>query len=590
MQTAALYHRPDSEFAYLYTKDRMRLRLKTAKDDVAKVSLIKGDPYDFNETKWYLDQLPMKKTLSTKTHDFWEIEVESVTRRLQYGFYLLGEDGLSAFYGDQGLFPYEEEFLSVPNYYFRMPYFQEIDRFKAPSWVKDTVWYQIFPERFANGDKTNDPKGTLPWGSKAPDREDFFGGDLKGIIDHLDYLEDLGITGIYLCPIFKAHSNHKYDTIDYLEIDPSFGDKKTFKKLVDLCHEKGIKVMLDAVFNHIGDTSPQWQDVIKNGEKSKYVDWFHIHSFPVDTYVMVGEETAAHLTYDTFSYTPHMPKLNTANPEVQDYLLNIATYWVKEFHIDGWRLDVANEVDHHFWKLFRREIEKINPEVYILGEIWHSSQAWLSGDEFHGVMNYAFTDAMKDYFIKRRITPSKMVSGMNEQQMLYKDQTNEVTFNLLDSHDTARILTLAQEDKDLTCATLTFMFLQKGAPCLYYGTEIGMTGLDDPDCRKCMIWEKDQQDTQMLDFTKKLIAFKKENNDILSTGETIWEKVSDETNQIILKRQEKNAQITAYFNEGESDFIIDTRGKLLLSQNAFQEENTFTLKRHGFVIVREKTE
>ncbi|MCD5489199.1 ATP-binding cassette domain-containing protein [Lactobacillus delbrueckii subsp. lactis] len=210
---------------------------------------------------------------------------------------------------------------------------------KSPDWVKETVWYQIFPERFANGDKSNDPEGVKDWNpSNHPGREDYYGGDLQGVLDHLDYLQDLGINGLYFCPIFKASSNHKYDTIDYLEIDPDFGDKQLFARLVNEAHARGMKVMLDAVFNHMGDSSMQWQDVVKNGPNSRFANWFHINCFPVEPY------DPADPSYETFAFEKHMPKLNTANLEVVDYLLTIATYWVKEFDIDAWRLDVADEV------------------------------------------------------------------------------------------------------------------------------------------------------------------------------------------------------------------------------------------------------
>lgn len=590
MNTSALYHRPESEYAFLYTKDTMRIRLRTERDDVQQVGLIQGDPYLISFDKWYLEKTPMKKTLSTDLHDYWEIETQSKFHRLQYGFYVEGKDGTEIFYGDQGVFDYKEEFLEIANYYFRMPYFQEIDRFHSPEWVKDTVWYQIFPERFANGDKNNDPKGTLPWGSKLPDREDFFGGDLQGVLDHLDYLVDLGINGIYFCPIFKATSNHKYDTIDYYEIDPDFGDKKLFKKLVDEAHKRGIRIMLDAVFNHMGDYSPQWQDVIKNGEQSKYADWFHIHSFPVDDYDMTDiPETARNLSFDTFAFTPHMPKLNTANPEVQDYLLDIATYWIREFDIDAWRLDVANEVDHHFWKRFRKEVTAIKEDFYILGEIWHSSQSWLQGDEFHAVMNYAFTDNIKDFYVNKKISPSKMVSGMNHQQLLYRDQTNEVTFNILDSHDTARILTICNGDKDLAKATLAFMFLQKGSPCIYYGTEIGMLGDNDPDCRRCMVWEEEKQDKEMHTFTKKLIQLRKEFSEVITYGDLNWRTVNDEENQILFSREIEDTLITAFFNESAQSVSLNIEGECILSQNAVKlESGKYSIGNHGFIVVLTK--
>lgn len=585
MNTAAIYHRPESEFSFLYTKENLRIRLRTGGADVDQVYLIEGDPFKITTEKWYLKESPLNKTLSTLTHDYWEIELSSETRRSQYGFHIVGRDGLSCFYGDQGIFPYTKAVIQEPNYYFRMPYFQEVDRFKAPSWVKETVWYQIFPERFANGDVTNDPSQTLPWGSQSPQREDFFGGDLQGVLDHLDYLTELGVNGLYFCPLFKAHSNHKYDTIDYLEIDPAFGDKQLFKKLVDQCHQRGIKVMLDAVFNHIGDNSHQWQDVIKHGQKSKYVDWFHIHSFPVTDYQMTDiPETATGLPYDTFAFTPHMPKLNTANPEVQAYLLKIATYWVEEFDIDGWRLDVASEVDHQFWKKFRSAVTAIKADCYILGEIWHSSQNWLQGDEFHAVMNYAFTDNIKDFFITKKLSAQQMISGMNQQQLLYRDQVNEVMFNLLDSHDTARLLTNCQNNQELMRAVLTFMFLQKGSPCIYYGTEIGMTGEGDPDCRKCMIWEEKEQDQELFRFMQKLIGLRKQLNPILASGTLIWlENLAKE--QVGFVRRLAEHEIVAYFNESQEELVIEPTGQVIFSQNSqINDKGAWRIQKHGFLI------
>ncbi|HDA6072838.1 TPA: alpha-glycosidase [Enterococcus faecium] len=587
MDTAAIYHRPESEYAFLYTNTRFRIRLRTRKNDIKKVYVLCGDPYTITTEKWYQKQRPMKKCLSTNVHDYWEIEVTSETSRLQYAFHVVGEDNTDCFYGDQGIFPYRENVITEPNFYFRIPYFHQIDRFTIPEWVKETVWYQIFPERFANGDKANDPEHTLPWGSKDPDREDFFGGDLQGVMDHLDYLTDLGINGIYFCTIFKATSNHKYDTIDYYEVDPAFGDKKLLKNLIDEAHKRGIRIMFDAVFNHMGVHSPQWQDVLKNGEKSIYKDWFHIRFFPVDSYQMTDlPETAENIPYDTFAFTPFMPKLNTANPEVQKYLLDIATYWIKEFDIDGWRLDVANEVDHHFWKKFREAVTEIKPDIYILGEIWHSSQAWLQGDEFHAVMNYAFTDSIKDYFAKKKITASQMVSGMNHQQMLYRDQVNEGTFNLLDSHDTARILTLCQGNKELMKSVMAFMFLQKGSPCIYYGTEIGMTGEDDPDCRKCMIWEKEEQDLELFGFIKELVSLRKQLSKIISEGSTQWLIVNDREDKLYFTRKLEGQIIYAYFNQSKEPWVVEQENEVILSQNCqLLEDGKAEIRQYGFLIM-----
>lgn len=285
MNKAAIYHRPESEFAYLYAKNLMHVRLQTQKSDVEKVELFYGDPYSWEgldnpETQYWASQkVEMKKYLSTNISDYFEAEITVETKRVDYLFVITGLDGEKVVYTDQGMFDYDESLVTKKYGAFRLPYFHESDRFKAPEWVKETVWYQIFSERFANGDTSNDPEGTKAWNPQdVPDRQDFYGGDLQGVIDHLEHLTELGVNGIYFTPIFQAFSNHKYDTEDYMEIDKQFGDKELFKTLVKEAHARGIKVMLDAVFNHIGDTSAQWQDVLKNQEKSKFADWFHVNS------------------------------------------------------------------------------------------------------------------------------------------------------------------------------------------------------------------------------------------------------------------------------------------------------------------------
>lgn len=587
MNTSALYHRPESEFAYLYDPETMHVRLRTARGDVREMGLLYGDPYFLDKEEWFRKPLQMIKTLSTDLYDYWFVEVTAPLKRLSYAFALKGHDGISVFYGDHGVYPLEEDYLRMPNNYFRMPFFHEVDRYKTPEWVKKTVWYQIFPERFANGDPSNDPEGTLAWGSADPSRENFFGGDLQGVIDHLDYLEDLGINGIYFCPIFEASSNHKYDTIDYLKIDPAFGDAETFKKLVEECHKRGMKVMLDAVFNHIGDSSPQWQDVLAHGEDSQYVDWFHINEFPASYKRGENFEDAYDITYDVFAANPHMPKLNTANPEVQDYLLNIARYWIEAFDIDAWRLDVANEVDHAFWKKFRIVCDEAKKDFYILGEIWHSSQNWLQGDEFHAVMNYAFTDAIMGYFVKNELSLSKMVSEMNNQLMLYRNQTNQMQFNVLDSHDTPRLLTEANEDKDVMKQAMAFTYIQPGVPCLYYGDEIGLTGGMDPDCRKCMVWEEEKQDRDLHRFVKELNGIRKEQQKILSEGTVYWRQVSEESGVVIFERMLGGEVIRGAFNTGEHTARVELIGEALFSNLADVSDGAVELARKGFVLMKE---
>ncbi|MGX7014367.1 glycoside hydrolase family 13 protein [Vagococcus silagei] len=583
MERAAFLHRPDSEYAYLYTKDLMHIRLRTKRNDAERVELISGDPYLINEEKWHKESRPMKRVAQTEDYDYWLIERGAKYRRVQYAFAIHGYDGEDLFYGDRGIFELSDQARAKAENYFRMPYFHEADRFKEPEWVKETVWYQIFPERFDNGDQSNDPEGTLPWASKDPSTTDFFGGDLQGVIDHLDYIQELGINGLYFCPIFKATSNHKYDTIDYFEIDPAFGDKAKFKELVEKAHERGIKIMLDAVFNHFGNKSPQWQDVLENEEKSRFKDWFQIKEFPVQA---SDEDSRLDLNFDTFAFTPRMPKLNTANPEVIDYLLAIATYWIEEFDIDAWRLDVANEVDHRFWRKFYDATTGVKEDLYILGEIWHSSQSWLDGHEFHAVMNYAFTETIENFFVKKEIKATKLASGLHEQLMLYREQTNQVMFNCLDSHDTPRLLTTCGGDKELAKQTLAFTFIQQGSPCIYYGTEIGMDGAMDPDCRKCMIWDEEKQDLVFLDFMKDLIAFRKEQQKVLSYGTLTFEELDNENQFIQCSRSFEGQTIAGLFNAGNNEVEREFFGEVALSQNVDIVGKKAVIKKNGFLITK----
>ncbi len=569
MNLAGIMHRPDSEMAYVVNEQTVNIRLRTAKDDIVNVELLAGDPYSLRslptDEKFYQVPKQMTKIMSDGISDFWQVTVTEPKRRLAYAFLVTDMLGIQKIYSDKGFFKVADADLMDMNFYFRMPFFQTIDQYNAPEWVTDTVWYQIFPERFANGDASNDPTGTKSWDSTDhPGREDFYGGDLQGILDHLDHLQDLGVSGIYLNPIFQAPSNHKYDTQDYMTVDPHFGDAKLFKQLVQAAHERGMRVMLDAVFNHIGDKSIQWQDVLKNGQASPYANWFHIREFPATYTPTDNFEFAADATYDTFDYTPHMPKLNTSNPEVVDYLLNIATYWVKEFDIDAWRLDVANEIDHHFWRKFHDAMMSLKPDFYILGEIWHTSQSWLVGDEFTAVMNYSYTGAILQYFLDNE-SADTLVQKMSHQLMLYRDATNRMMFNTLDSHDTPRLMTLAHEDKQLAKSILAFTFMQPGVPSIYYGTEYGMTGENDPDDRKPMVWQPELQDHDLYDFMQKLVQVRRQNIAKLSDDKITFDVIGDR--QIRLTREDNQTRIVGVFNNGTADLTVERPATILLKTN-----------------------
>lgn len=533
MLKEAIYHRPKNAFAYAYDKDTLHIKIRVKKGDVDHVTLIAGDPYHWEKGKWQFRRLDMEKVGTDALFDYWLAEVKPPFKRLRYGFELQDSQETLTFT--------ERGFYTTPpqdtSYYFCFPFLNSVDVFNAPEWVKSTVWYQIFPERFANGDRSIDPEGALEWGSAAPTPTNFFGGDLQGVIDHLDHLENLGITGLYFTPIFKAASNHKYDTIDYFEIDPQFGDKATFKRLVDACHARGIRVMLDAVFNHSGFFFEPFQDVVKNGEASPYKDWFHVHEFPVQ---MVPRPN-----YDTFAFTPFMPKLNTEHPDVKAYLLKVGTYWVEEFNIDGWRLDVANEVDHAFWREFRQSVRAIKPDVYILGEIWHDSMPWLQGDQFDAVMNYRYTSAALDFLAKEKITARSFAEEMTHVLLSYPEPVNQVAFNLLDSHDTPRVLTHCGEDSKKVNLLYVTQMTFPGTPCVYYGDEFGMAGENDPGCRACMIWDEENQDQEVFGFLKKLISLRTDHPTLASLGRLQF--LASESDDLLVYKRENSSESLAYY-------------------------------------------
>ncbi|QTM98494.1 alpha-glycosidase [Sediminibacillus dalangtanensis] len=545
MLKEAVYHRPKDNFAYMYDQETLHILLQTKKDDVKSVSLIFGDPYDWKEKKWQADSKLMRRSGSTDLHDYWFAEIKPPFRRLRYGFRCESEEEV-CYYTEGGFFD------SMPNdiaNYFCFPYLHAVDVFSPPSWVKDTVWYQIFPERFANGDATLDPPDTLAWGSAKPTPENFFGGDFQGVIDHLDYLEELGINGIYFTPIFTAYSNHKYDTIDYRQIDPQFGDKKVFRRLVDACHKRGIRVMLDAVFNHSGYYFPPFQDVLTHQEKSRYKDWFHLWEFPVTS--------EKHPNYDTFGFVGSMPKLNTNNQEVKEYLLRTAQYWVEEFDIDGWRLDVANEVDHSFWREFRQAVKSIKPDVYILGEIWHDSMPWLRGDQFDAVMNYPFTNQAIDFFAEQKITATAFAEAITKVLHMYPANVNETAFNLLDSHDTPRIATLAGGDKNKIRLLYLFQLSFIGTPCLYYGDEIGMTGGQDPGCRACMEWDENKQDLALLAFVRSLIGIRK-NEPLFGNHADFRFLETPNENCLVYEKSGKTGRLLFFLNNSSNPVLLPT--------------------------------
>ncbi len=361
-------------------------------------------------------------------------------------------------------------------------------------WAKESIFYQIFPERFFNGDKSNDPHHTVSWNS-SPTRENFFGGDLQGIINKLPYLKELGISALYLNPIFLADTNHKYDTIDYKKIDPAFGTQETFTELVSKAHQVDIRILLDAVFNHCGAGFWAFQDLVKNGADSPYKDWFFPQSLPIQM---------DPVNYQTCGGTWYLPKLNTDNADVKEHLLHVSRYWIEEFKIDGWRLDVPWKTSFQFWKEFYRTVKESKPDAYITGEVWRGPEQWTSAEKCDGIMNYPLRNAILDYFAFDHIDAEDFDFELKRLLNIYGDAAS-LQLNLLGSHDTPRFLTLCKNNVNRYLLAITFLFTFIGIPMIYYGDEIGMVGENDPDCRKPMCWNEDEWNQQILKRYKQMI-------------------------------------------------------------------------------------
>ena len=372
----------------------------------------------------------------------------------------------------------------------------------VPYWVKDSIFYQIFPDRFANGDPRTDPENVQPWDA-APTGKGFQGGDLRGVIQKLDYLLDLGINAIYLNPIFLSSSYHRYNTSDYFQIDPKVGDMEDFKALIEVAHRNDIHIVLDGVFNHCGRGFFAFNDLLENQDQSPYRNWFHINRFPIDAY-SPGDAT----DYLGWWKLKSLPKFNTENLQVRNYLLKVARYWIEQ-GADGWRLDVPNEIDDDgFWADFRETVLSVNRDAYLLGEIWEPDPRWANQTHFDDLMNYPVRDALLK-FINGSLLPSQFADKVEKMTKLYPRENAYAMYNLVGSHDTERVWTLLGGDQRKVQQAFLFQFAYPGVPTIYYGDEIGLPGGKDPDCRRTFPWEEEKWNTQLRYFVQQLIHLRK---------------------------------------------------------------------------------
>ncbi len=550
MLKEAIFHLCDDPYAFVIGTNQLKIRLKAKRSDVDHCTVFHSDRYTSTKGE---EKTQLIRASWDGDFDYFEGVINSKTKRIKYRFHLVGYDKSELWYGEDGV----SEHSSKAGI-FQFPYICEPDIFNIPPWVSNAVVYQILPDRFHNGDKSNDPHPAASW-DELPTTDSYYGGDLKGIMDKLDYLEDLGITLIYLTPIFTSPSNHKYDTVDYFKVDPHFGDMDQARTLVDEAHRRGMRILLDATFHHCSEHFFAFKDVMIHGEASQYVDWFFVDSFPI--------VQSPSPNYATFGFLGTMPKLKTHNKALRDYLIRIGGYWIEEIGIDGWRIDVANEIDHEFWRLFRKKMKSINPEVLIIGEIWHNASAWLRGEQLDGITNYKFREAVHSFFAKGDINVTEFNGLLTKNRMTYSDQANQTMFNLLDSHDTERFFYDCKRLRrventeyaiELMKLTVLFQMTYIGLPIIYYGDEIGMTGGMDPDCRKPMVWDSAYQNSHLLQFYKKLIKIRKNSDALIHGAFKTW--IEDNEQGVFgYIRCGNNETIGVILNNSQSFHSVNTK-------------------------------
>jgi len=430
----------------------------------------------------------------------------------------------------------------------------------TPDWVKHAVFYQIFPDRFARSGQVEAQQTVRlkPWGH-PPEEQGFQGGDLYGVIQHLDYIQELGANAIYLNPIFASAANHRYHTYDYYTVDPLLGGNEALHDLLDAAHRRDIRVVLDGVFNHASRGFWPFHHVLENGPDSPYADWFHLHGAPLRPYGSEGEPA----NYDGWAGLRALPEFNTDHPPVRTFLFDVATHWVEQ-GIDGWRLDVPGEIDDpSFWRTFRSKVKAANPDAYLCGEIWTHADRWLQGDQFDGVMNYPLTDALFGFVAHDTIrgfnhqhfdfaprTGPQFAEAVIDTLTRYPNAIQQAQLNLLDSHDTPRALhTLGGSVEALRMAVL-FQMTMPGAPCIYYGDEIGLQSPGDPYCREAFPWHNETTwHTELLSFYQQATALRHA-HPVLRTGDIALLHATER--QVVFRRQTAEREALIAFNTADT--------------------------------------
>lgn len=491
-----------SEYAHGIDEEHYVFRIRTGKGDITACTLYYGDTA-CRQTPILFTAEPMRVVASDELFDYYEVEMKGLYHRIYY--YFLLDDGKETVYYYSDFF--REELVDDRSEYYKLPYNRREDIAEIPDWVREAVVYNIFPDSFASGHRylcNNGEKKPFCVSGRKTERQcaSRLGGTVRGIAENADYLEQLGINCIYINPLFAAGEYHKYDTLDYRTVDPCFGTNEDFREMVRTMHSHGIRVLIDGVFNHCGWYYPAFEDVVEKGEKSLYKNWFYHLEFPV-----VRPENPEEIpNYECFAYERLMPKLNTSDPEVMSYLLNVAAYWIREYDIDGWRLDVASEVNDEFWRAFRRTVKAVKPDCFLIGEVWETAKHWLDGSQFDSTMNYDMRKNCTYFFAKEKWDAAAFDAAVTGMRMRYRKNLLYGQLNLLDSHDVSRFLSVCNGQKERFKLAVIFQLLFVGVPSVFYGDEQGLAGVSEEEYRTGMRWDGDQE---LFCFYQRLISLRK---------------------------------------------------------------------------------
>ncbi len=440
----------------------------------------------------------------------------------------------------------------------------------TPAWARDAVFYQIFPDRFAASERVPKPGPLQPWDA-PPTATGFKGGDLLGIAERLPYLEDLGIDAIYLNPVFSSASNHRYHTYDYFTVDPLLGGDAALRELLDAAHGRGMRVILDGVFNHTGRGFWPFHHVLETGASSPYRSWFHFDQGALDAgrpilaYPPFGTPSSQ-IGYEAWWGIPALPRLNAADPAVREYLMSVAEHWLR-FGTDGWRLDVPDEIhEPGFWEEFRARCRAIRPDAYLVGEIWRVAPEWLSGGRFDALMDYPLAEAILGFAggshldmgvvhahreYGATITPidgPAFAARLGELLAAYDPDVVAVQFNLLGSHDTPRLRSILGGDPDGVRIAALLQLTLPGAPCLYYGDEVGLAGGNDPDCRGAFPWDESRWDGPLHAYVRDLVGLRRAEPALRAGSTTV---VAAEGGAVAIDRRLGDARLVVAVNASD---------------------------------------